>query len=112
MYDHHFGEPCLVHGTTCFLHIDLCYAHNPFPSMTILGHHLVSDEVVCDSATFSLRSPLFPFHQVVCVKVDVKWDLQARCQPFIDVVVGLWFSLEKSPGEAMSCLFTLCMPNG
>ena len=86
VYDHHFGEPCLVHGTTCFLHIDLCYAHNPFPSMTILGHHLVSDEVVCDSATFSLRSHLFPFHQVVCVKVDVKWDLQARCEPFIDVV--------------------------
>ena len=46
----------------------------------------MSDEFVCDSATFNLRLPLSPFHQVVCVKVDVKWDQQARCEPFIDAV--------------------------
>ena len=51
--------------------------------MIVLDQHLVSDEVVCVSATSSLHPPLFPFHQV---KVVVNWDLHARCEPFVDVV--------------------------
>ena len=51
-----------------------------------LGNHLVNDEDVCGYIKSGLHPPLFPLCHVICVKVDVTWDLHARCEPVIDVV--------------------------